>query len=161
MPQLDPTWFASQLFWLTLSIAFLFVLLSRVVLPPLLAVLEARHETRAGDLALAQELKTEAEHAKQEYERVMTDARLRAQSIFTDAELQNKQASEAALAALTRDVHTQLAAAEKRIAQSQVELMRGLEQAVPALVSQSVEKLVGAKPDAARVKAIVQPLLRS
>lgn len=158
MPQLDPTWFASQLFWLAVSMVVLYVALSRLVLPPLQAVIELRRTTREGDLAMAQQLKTEAESAREEYERALADARLRAQAIFTDTELKNKQATEAALAEINRTLTARMAEAEKRITESKRRLLGDLQPAGAELAAQIVEKLVGRTPDPTRAQAAIKKL---
>ena len=52
MPQLDPTWFASQLFWLAITFVTLYVVLSRFVLPPLLEIIARRAQTAQDDMRL-------------------------------------------------------------------------------------------------------------
>ena len=161
MPQLDPTWFISQLFWLLVSVTLLYAVLRTVALPPLTAVLEQRRQVREQDLAEAQRLKTEADKAREEYERVLADSRLRSQAIFAEVEQKGKQDTEAALATLNRTLHQRLTDAEHRITQSRDGLLRALEPAMAGLVSQAVEKLIGKRPDDKRVQAVVQQLLHS
>lgn len=161
MPQLDPTWFVSQLFWLLVSVTLLYTVLSKLALPPLMAVLELRRATRERDLNAAQALKTEADSAREEYERALSDARLRAQAIFTEVEQKGKQDTETALLTLSRTLHQQIADAERHIAESKEKLMRALEPAVADLASHAVEKLMDKRPDDKRVQAVVQQLLHS
>ena len=60
MPQLDPTWFASQLFWLAITFAVLYTVLARAVLPPLQNIVARREGTIEGDIASAEALKEQA-----------------------------------------------------------------------------------------------------
>lgn len=160
MPQLDPTWFASQLFWLAIGVVFLYVVLSRFVLPPLMSVLDVRQATRMSDLERAQALKSEAESAKTEYEQALSDARLRAQQLFADAEAKAKQASEKALSELNRASAEQLAQAEKRISAKKAELLAELEPAAADLTAMAIEKLMKRRPDESRVKSLIHDLSR-
>lgn len=161
MPQLDPTWFASQLFWLAVSVVFLYLMLSRAILPPLMRALELRQSTRENDLSRAQAFKTEAEKAREEYELALADARLRAQSIFADAERSGRVAAESALADATRALNAKTAEAEKRIAGSKESLMKSLEPALADLTAMTVEKVLGVKPDAVRTQAAIKQQLNS
>ena len=63
MPQLDTTWFASQIFWLIIAFSVLYYLLSRKALPRLAEILEARQDRIAADLDEAERLRREAEEA--------------------------------------------------------------------------------------------------
>ena len=61
MPQLDFTTFIPQLFWLFLSLSFLYVILSRIALPRISDVIEERNDTITDDLDEAKALSIEAE----------------------------------------------------------------------------------------------------
>ena len=61
MPQLDPSTFATQLFWLFLTFTALFLIAWKVALPRMTEVLNTRQERIEGDLEKAETLKAEAE----------------------------------------------------------------------------------------------------
>ena len=63
MPQLDISTFVPQIFWLAVSFAVLYVLMSRVALPRMTAILEMRAGRIEGDLKEARRLKAEADAA--------------------------------------------------------------------------------------------------
>ncbi len=161
MPQLDPTWFASQLFWLVISLGLLHLVLSRSILPSLMGVLEQRRSIREQDLASAQRLKNEAEAAKQEYETALAAARHKAQAIFAESEAAHKQAAEKALADLNRTLNAKISEAEKRVATGKDELMRAIEPQLADLVALAVEKLIDRRPDDKRVQSVLQRILSS
>ena len=78
LPQLDPTWFASQIFWLLIVFGALYFIFSRSILPALSTTLENRHEHIQSDLDTAERLKEEAETVQSNYEAVLVDARAKA-----------------------------------------------------------------------------------
>lgn len=151
LPQLDPTWFASQLFWLAICMAVLYVALSRMALPPLMRIMEQRHRQREDDLTHADAARQQSESAKTEYEHALSHARTRAQALFADAEAKAKQASEQALNDLNRTLSSQLAEAERRIAGRREEVRKGLEPAYAELTSLMTERLTGARPSEEQV----------
>ena len=51
--------FASQIFWLVVSFAILYILLSKVVIPRISTVLENRQQKIASDLKRAEEARAE------------------------------------------------------------------------------------------------------
>src|SRR5687768_13434717 len=80
-PPFDSQHFVSQLVWLAIVFIALYVLTSRVALPRVAGILEARRERVAGDLAEAQRLKTDSDAALSAYEASLADARNRAQAL--------------------------------------------------------------------------------
>ena len=67
-PPLDPQHFPSQLLWLAIAFGLLYLLMSRVALPRVGAMLEARRSRISGDLARAKALKEETEAVIADYE---------------------------------------------------------------------------------------------
>ena len=66
MPQLNPEFFVSQLFWLAVFFTFLFVFLWRVSLPRIATVLEKRQNKIDENLSSAKELQEQAKRNKRE-----------------------------------------------------------------------------------------------
>ena len=85
MPQLDPTWFVSQIFWLIVMFGILYILMSKVALPPVDKVLEDRQKRIEDDIRRATELKEEAEAALKNYEDALKGANAEAKKIIADA----------------------------------------------------------------------------
>jgi len=61
MPQLNPEFFLSQLFWLVISFTFLFLFLWRISLPRIGSVLEKRASKINEDIKIAKQYQAEAE----------------------------------------------------------------------------------------------------
>lgn len=80
MPQLDPTSYPSQVFWLVVTFAVLYVIMSRVALPKVHGVLAERESRITSDLAEAERLKAESDRAIAEYEAALASARAQAQA---------------------------------------------------------------------------------
>ena len=81
MPQLDQIWsYPSQVFWLVVSFAVLYYVLSRIALPKVSDLLQERQERIDADLEKAENLKKEAETVLAAYEAAMADARGKAQA---------------------------------------------------------------------------------
>ena len=68
MPQLNPEFFVSQLFWLVVTFSFLLVFLWRISLPRIGNVLEKRERRINEDLTTAKELQSEAENIQDKIE---------------------------------------------------------------------------------------------
>ena len=61
MPQLNPEFYISQLFWLVLTFTFLFIFLWRISLPRISTVLEKRANKINDDIKIAKQYQAEAE----------------------------------------------------------------------------------------------------
>ena len=126
MPQLDPRWFASQLFWLVICFTVLYLLLSKLVLPSLLGVITLRKNAIDEDLLAAQKFKENAELARQTYEQTLANSRINAQNLLDEAgEMQKEHAKQASIA-LDLQVATQLANAVKTITVKKQEMLATL-----------------------------------
>lgn len=85
MPQLDPSLFATQLFWLALTLIPLYLVLWKMALPRVGDVRARRRERIEDDLKKAEGLKAEAEAALAEYQAVIAQATQKAQDALRAA----------------------------------------------------------------------------
>jgi len=160
MPQLDPTFFASQLFWLAITFVALYVVLSRFILPPLQEIIARRLQTVEGDISLAQSLKTQAEQARLDYERTMADARNRAQALMLEAIEAHKAKSELAAKEMDRQIELKLAEASRRIAAKKEEMISALTPTTSELTALIVEKLTQHSPSNDQVSQIITDIAK-
>ena len=80
-PPFQSETFASQLVWFALTFVALYLLASRLLLPRVGGIIDARANKIEGDLSEAQRFKAEADEANQAYEKALADARNRAQAL--------------------------------------------------------------------------------
>lgn len=153
MPQLDPAMFSPQLVWLTISFVILYVVMARVVLPRIGDVIEARQDRIAHDLDAAASLKTEAETALAEYEKSLAAARSEARDVLVQAA--DRRASDAAARSTKLDarIAKQVRTAEARIAAAKQDALDNLAGVAGEIARAATEKLIGAAPGGATVKA--------
>jgi F-type H+-transporting ATPase subunit b len=85
VPQFDPQFFATQLFWLVITFVLLYVVMAKLVLPRIADVLEDRRRRVDDNLERAQELKEEAVAVEAAYEKEVAEARLKAQTLLREA----------------------------------------------------------------------------
>jgi F-type H+-transporting ATPase subunit b len=81
MPQLDPSIFPTQVFWLLITFTLLFLVVWKVALPRIADIRETRRTRIDSDLEKAQSLKDEAEEVLAAYERSLAEAADKAQSV--------------------------------------------------------------------------------
>ena len=85
MPQLDPTYWASQAFWLILIFAVLYLTLSNLFIPKIKNNIDSRENKIKDDLDEAQKLKNLTEQKLKEYEQSIVNAKKEVQKIIFES----------------------------------------------------------------------------
>lgn len=154
MPQLDSTWFASQLFWLFVCFTLLYLLLSRLVLPPLQKVIASRKDVISSDLDMAQDFKSKSEQAKLAYEATLIKSHEEAKSLLSEAEAATKAQAEAAIKALDTQLAIQAKASSSAIANKKQELLDALIPSTLEFASLITTKMTKKSPTPQQLKHI-------
>jgi F-type H+-transporting ATPase subunit b len=158
-PPFQPDTFASQLFWLAITFVLLYVVMSKIALPRVGAVIDARRSRIDGDLADANKLKTSAEDAMVAYEKSLADARGRAQTIGAETRDRLQAEAEKNRKTLDEQLNAKLAQAEKTIADTKAQAMTSVRSIASDAAGAIVAKLTGiAAPDSAISDAVDRAL---
>ena len=155
LPQLDATWWPSQLFWLAFTFGVLYWLMAGKFLPRLGGAIEERRDRIADDLDQAAEFKPQAEDAEDAYNKALADARAKAQSIAADTRAQMDEELAKLQAETDAELDQQLNAAEARIAAMKTDASAKVREAAAETTRAVVETLIDEAPtDDAVAKAI-------
>jgi F-type H+-transporting ATPase subunit b len=152
--------FASQLVWFALFFVVLYLLMSRIALPRVGSIMEARRARIAADLAEAQRLKDESEAALAAYEKSLADARSRAQTIANETREKFVAEAEARRKVLEEQLNARLAEAERSIAASKTAAMASVRDIAVEATEAIIERLVGAAPPSGAAAAAVDRTLK-
>jgi F-type H+-transporting ATPase subunit b len=159
-PPFDSSTFASQLVSLVVFFVALYIIVSRIALPRVGAVIDARQNKIEGDLAEAQKLKDESEAALKAYEAELATARSKAQAIGAETREKLNAASEAERKALEGKLAARLADAEKTIAATRAAAMRNVRGIAADAAAAIVQRLTGTAPDGSAVASAVDASLK-
>ena len=117
MPQLDPEFFISQLFWLFIFFSFLLIFLWRVSLPRIANVLEKRQSKIDDDLSSAKELQEKAK-----------DIEIKINQRINDAKIENDRQLKLTISSLEENVSSKLTLLDKeldeKISKSEIEILK-------------------------------------
>jgi len=156
MPQLEQiATFPSQVFWLVVSFAVLFVIMWRVAVPRISDALEARQKRIDDNLERAAEFKKEAEAAIEAYEKSLAEARAEAQSVIAEANAKLADVIAQREAELGEKLAAQIAASEASIAKAVESAMENLRDVAVEVAVSATERLVGEAPADADAQAAV------
>lgn len=161
MPQLDITTFSSQIIWLTITFATLFVIMWKVAVPRISEVLEARQRRIEDNLDKAATFKKDAEEAIEAYEAAIAEARSEAQSLINET-AQSIQAEAAKQdAELGEKLQAKIAESETAIAAAKDAAMAGVRDMAQDVAIAATEKLSGKSPNASSAGAAVDAALKA
>ena len=85
MPQLNPEFWISQIFWLTLTFGTLYVILSKLILPKISANLETRKSIILENIEAAEKHRGESEQKIKEYDKIVQDNKIESKNYFNQA----------------------------------------------------------------------------
>jgi F-type H+-transporting ATPase subunit b len=128
MPQLNPAVFLPQLFWLAIVFIGLYIVMSKLALPRVDEVFDARATRIANDLDKAGALKQQAEAAMQAYEKTQIEARAKAAEFVREAEAAMAAQKASREGQLGRELGERLKSAETRIAAAKTAALGNLTQ---------------------------------
>jgi F-type H+-transporting ATPase subunit b len=159
-PPFESSTFASQLVSLVIAFVALYIIVSRIALPRVGAVIDARQKKIEGDLAEAQKLKDDSEAALKAYESDLAAARSKAQTIGAETRDKLNAASEAERKALEGKLSAKLADAEKTIAATRTSAMSNVRGIAADAAAAIVQRLTGTAPDSQSVASAVDASLK-
>lgn len=156
MPQLDPTYWASQGFWLILIFTLLYLALSKLFIPKIKNSIDDRENRIKDDLDEAQKLKEVAEAKLKEYEISIENAKKDVQKILFESK--NKLNSEIQIKKKTfeKEIETEIENAEKEIESFKKDSLESISKISEEITSKIIENISGEPMNQSSVKATVQ-----
>jgi F-type H+-transporting ATPase subunit b len=159
-PPFNQETFASQFVWLAIFFIALYVLISRVAIPRIGGIVEARRDRIAGDIAEANKLKEQSDAALAAYEKSLADARGRAQALANETRDRLNAEAEKTRHALEAELNARLGKAEETIAATKRAAMVNVQSIAGDTASAIVERLIGVAPNPAAVQNAVAGVLK-
>jgi F-type H+-transporting ATPase subunit b len=159
-PPFDAHTFASQLFWLALAFIALYLLMSRIALPRIGSILEARRQRIQDDLAEAQRFKDGSDAAIVAHEKALAEARGRAQALANETRAKAAAAAEARRKEVDAKLHAHIAEAEKTIAEKRSAAMGNVRNIASEAAGAIVERLTGISPASEEVAQAISQVLK-
>ena len=159
-PPFEPTYIASQLFWLVIIFAVLYVMMAKLILPRIGGIIEGRRKSIEDDLARATQHRKDADAALAAYEQSLADARNRAQGVANETRDRLNAQAEKTRQELEAKLNAKLADAEKTIAATRVAAMANVHGIAAEAAAAIVQRLSGIAPSGGAVESAVADALK-
>ena len=158
MPQLNPEFWISQIFWLTLTFGILYVVLSKLILPKISANLELRKSQIQENVEAAEKQREISESKLKEYDDFVLKNKLEAKNIFKDAREKVLKDINSKKENLDKQIDEEIKKAEQEIAMLKKNAPEKINKIVIETSSELVKKLIGAEVNNSSISAIVDDL---
>ncbi|GHA30496.1 ATP synthase subunit b [Devosia pacifica] len=145
-PPFDPATFPSQLLWLAITFAALYLLMSRIALPQIGGVIADRRARVDADLKAADESRRKTDAAIAAYEEALASARAKAQGIANETRESIQADLASKRAAVEADLSEKLTAAEARIAETKAQALSHVDEIAAETAQAVASQLIGDVP---------------
>ena len=154
MPQLDFSTFLPQIFWLFISLSFLYIVLSRYALPRVSDVIEERKDIIAQDIDSAKEYSEESEKAIEELNLKLSEAKTSSQDLINKSIQDIKEDSEIKKSSLIKKINNEISEAEGEIKEKKETALAEISSISESLAIEMLESLSVGEIDKGKITAL-------
>jgi F-type H+-transporting ATPase subunit b len=160
MPQLNPEFWAAQIFWLILTFSSLYLIIWKVFLPKITLSIENRKSRVVNDLDEAQKLKENAEKKLNEYNKIIEESKKEAKKIIEDSkkkldrDIKNKKQQ------FNDEIEKELMAAEKEIKDLKKSSISNINNIAAETSAEIIKQIINIEVNKSSVSAIVDDVVK-
>ena len=158
MPQLDPEFWISQIFWLVLTFGFLYIVLSKLILPKISANLELRKSQIQENIEAAEKQRESSEAKLKEYDDIISKSKLEANNIFKEARENVLKEINAKKETLAKQIDEEIKKVEQEINLLRKGASEKINKIAIETTSELLVKLIGTEVNNSSISAIVDDL---
>tara|TARA_B110000444_G_scaffold242221_1_gene259311 strand:- start:380 stop:955 length:576 start_codon:yes stop_codon:yes gene_type:complete len=156
MPQLDPTYWASQAFWLILVFSVLYILIAKFYLPKIKKNLDDRENKIKEDLDEANNLKNLSEKKFKEYEVTLEKSKKEVTKILLESKNKLDKDIQIKKEAMEKEIEDEISKAQKEILNLKKNSVNAISAISQEIASNIIEKMSGDKLNESSIKAAVE-----
>ena len=160
MPQLNPEFWVSQIFWLIFIFAFLYLIVSKIFIPKIAYSIESRKSRIVNDLNEAQKLKESAEQKLKEYNKIIENSKKEAKKIIDNNRKKLEQDIEIKKKNLSDEIEKELLAVEKEILDLKKNSMPNIKKIAIDTSSEVIKKIMNSEINKSNVSAVIDDIIK-
>ncbi len=156
MPQLNPEFWVSQIFWLIITFGILFIVLTKVILPKISDNLETRKSQILENIETADKQKEESQKKIDEYEKIILDSKLKAKSYFNEAREKILDDINKKRASLEKDLDEEISEVEKELSDLKNKSGEKINKIAAETSAELIKEIIGEEVNSSSIAAIVE-----
>jgi F-type H+-transporting ATPase subunit b len=160
MPQLNPEFWISQIFWLTITFGVLYVVLSKLILPKISANLEIRKSQILENIEAAEKKREESDLKIKEYEKIIQDSKNEAKNYFNQAKERIIKDINIKKENLDKEINKEIKIVELEIQDLRNKAPEKINKIAIETSADLIQKLIGIEVNNSSISAIVDDLSR-
>ena len=158
MPQLNPEFFISQLFWLVITFSFLFVFLWRISLPRIENVLEKRANKINENIKIAKQDQAEAEEIQTKIDSQLREAKLETSELIKKANINLQDLTSKKLEKIDEAINLKLNDTSSTIEKSKADSLKEINNQIYDITKLTLSKISNIIADDNEIKKMVKIL---
>ena len=158
MPQLNPEFWVSQIFWLIITFGILYVVLSKFILPKISSNLELRKSQIQENIETAEKQREISEVKLKEYDEIILKSKLEAKNIFKNAREKIIKDINLKKETLDKQIDEEISNAEEEIKTLKKDATDKINKIAIETSSDLLKKLIGTEINNSSISAIVDDL---
>jgi len=160
MPQLNPEFWAAQIFWLITIFVILYIIVWKVFLPKITHSIENRRKKIVNDLNEAEKLKEDAEKKLKEYKDIIDNSKKEAKKIIDDNNKKLDSNIESKKKKFTEEIEKELMEAEKEIKLLKKSSISNVGKISEEITAEVIKKIISTEVNKSSVSAIVNEITK-
>jgi F-type H+-transporting ATPase subunit b len=158
MPQLNPEFWISQIFWLTITFGILYIVLSKLILPKISTNLEMRKSQILDNIEAAEKKRAESEEKIEEYNKLINNSKTEAKNYFNEARDRMLKDISAKKEILDKEINEETNKAEIEIKDFMDRAPEKVNKIAIETSADLIQQLIGADLNNSSISAIVEDL---
>ena len=160
MPQLDPTYWASQVFWLAIIFSSIYFLIAKIFIPKIKGNIDAREDKIRKDLEEARLLKEEADKKLKIYNASIEEAKMSAKKILSDSRKKLNEDIQIKKNQIEKEIEKETENAEKEIKKFKTSSSVKVSAISEEIVSSVIKDIFGEDLNKSSIKATVSEITK-
>jgi F-type H+-transporting ATPase subunit b len=160
MPQLDPTYWASQAFWLILVFSILYISIAKFYLPKIKDNLDNRENKIKEDLDAANNFKDLSELKMKEYEKILENSKKEVIKIHLESKNKLDKDIQTKKSVIEKEIEAEITKAQKEIAELKKNSISYIQNISKDIASSIIENISGDKLNESSVNAAVEDVTK-
>ncbi len=161
MPQLDPKYWASQAFWLTLVFTLLYLLISKIFIPKIKIGLDNRDNKIKDDLDEAKTFNDLSEEKLKEYEKIIEETKKQVKKIFLENKEKLVQDIKIKKKQIDKEIENEVSKVQSEILELKQDSINDISTISEEMVSEIIVAISGEKLNSSSIKATVSELSKN